>query len=92
MEYNIKLEKELIKLGFKKKWLVDKSGYWMEKGFKYKDLRMKFYIETDRKLFTLGCKTGSLEMSRITFRDYYDDVAKYKCDLRTIKKVINNYK
>ena len=47
--YNPELEKQLIKLRFKRVWLYDKSGYWMEKSFTYKDLKFKLYCETDKK-------------------------------------------
>ena len=53
MEYDLKKEKELSKLGFKKCWFSDKSGYWFEKKVKYKDFKLQFICETDRNLFLM---------------------------------------
>jgi len=46
-------EKELQELGFKKKWLDDKSGYWFE--YKPKDSITKiiFYVDFDYKQYEL---------------------------------------
>ena len=50
---DVKLEIKLIKLGFKRKWLDDKSGYWLEYSFKGAlGLRYTIYVETDRKVLT----------------------------------------
>ena len=47
---DVKLEMKLIKLGFKRKWLDDKSGYWMEYSFKGAlGLKYSIDVETDRK-------------------------------------------
>ena len=92
MEYDLKLEKELVKLGFKKNWLSDKSGYWMEKKFKLKNLNLKFVVESDRKIFILGIKTGYYQGGRLTMNKYYDDLAKYRCDIKTIKTTVKKYK
>jgi len=48
---DVKLEIKLIKLGFKKKWIDDKSGYWLEYSFKGAlGLKYTIYVETDRKV------------------------------------------
>jgi hypothetical protein len=90
MEYNIKLEKEISKLGFKKIWFQDKSGYWMEKSIKFKDLKIRFYVESDNKLFLMTVLTGETFNNKLTLRNY-EDVAKFPCNLASIKKVINRY-
>lgn len=91
MKYNIELEKEAINLGFKKKWLDDKSGYWLEKNVKFKDLHLNFVIESDHKLFLMQVKTGEYFSKKVKL-NLHEDVAKFKCNLQTIKKVIKNYK
>jgi hypothetical protein len=49
-----KLEAKLKTLGFKKKWLDDHSGYWLEKKFKLLKGFLKLGIETDRKILYLS--------------------------------------
>lgn len=92
MTYDLKLEKELVKLKFKKKYLSDTSGYWFEKDFKIaNDIKAKYIVETDRKIFVLQLQTGSYKSNRITNLEYNDNKC-FKCDLKTIKSVIKKYK
>ena len=76
----MKEEQELKKLGFKKKWLSDKSGYWFQYSFKIKDLKLKFIVE-DHKYF---------ELELIT-KDDVLDVKKFKCTMNNIKKQLKYY-
>jgi len=41
-------ESLLIKKGFKKKWLDDKSGYWFVKKFKLGEFKGYFYYDDSR--------------------------------------------
>jgi len=42
-------EQDLIKLGFKRKWFDDKSGYWFEKRFKHNICgKLSIEVITDR--------------------------------------------
>lgn len=92
-EHDIKFfEQELKKLKFKKAVFSDGSGYWYECHRKFMDFKLLFTVEPDRSIFTMGCMTGDWQGGIIKFHDYYEDVANYKCDLKTIKKVINKYK
>lgn len=91
MEYNIKLEIELVKLKFKRVWFSDKSGYWFEKKVKYKDFKLTFVIETDNKLFFLDCETFEYFNRKLNKRNR-ETIAKFKCDLKTIKQVLKRYK
>ena len=90
--YDLKLESDIKKLGFKKQWFQDKSGYWFIKVFKYKDLSMRFYLEADNKYFSLQIKTGDLYRSKSKLDSVYNDAAKFKCDLKTIKETLKRYK
>lgn len=92
MAYDLKLEKELRSLGFKKKFLYDKSGYWMEKKLtKFKDLDLLIYVETDRKVLSLHIRTGVTHAGKLHMNQYYDDVKNYKLTLPNIKKLIKTY-
>lgn len=84
--YNSKLEKELNKLGFRKKWLQDKSGYWLEKPFKFKGLDFKLVAETDKKLLYLQVRL------KIRFIFQYDDVKIYRLSLSIIKRILKDFK
>jgi len=92
MSYNIKLEIEIQKLGFKRRWLTDKSGYWFEKKFKLKDLKSQFIIETDHKLFQLEIMTYEIGYDQKMYAKHYHEVAKFKCDIKTIKQTLKKYK
>lgn len=92
MEYDIKLEKEIIKLKFKKLWFNDKSGYWFEKKIKYKDLDLKLIIESDTKLFLMSVKTGDYFEGKINFNKFYGDIKKFPLTLKKVKEVIKKYK
>jgi hypothetical protein len=48
------LEKKIInELGFKKKWLSDKSGYWLSKKYKFAGLKLYFSIDKDNKEYPI---------------------------------------
>lgn len=89
--YNVKLEIQLIKLGFKRHWLSDKSGYWFEKETKFKDLKLKFIVETDYKLALMQVQTGEYFNSKFKLNQW-EDVFKFKCNLQTIKETLKRYK
>lgn len=91
MTYDLKLDKELIKLKFKKKWFDDKSGYWFEKKVKYKDFKLGFTVQTDNKLFIMECQTYEYS-SRVLNKRQAEDIAMFKPDIKTIKKVLRRYK
>ena len=44
-------EKELLELGFKRKWLSDRSGYWFE--YRPKNKNVKFVVDINFKQFEL---------------------------------------
>ena len=96
MNVNLKIDKfnlDLSDLGFKKRWLSDKSGFWMEKQFKYKgDMKLKLIVEAARKIFTLGIITGEYCSGSVKMNKHYDDLCKYKCDIKTVKEVLKKYK
>lgn len=87
----VKFESELIKLGFKKIWFSDKSGYWFERKSKMKDLKLMFYVEPERNLFLLDFQTFQYYNKGLHKLDY-ETVAKFKCNLKTIKETIKKYK
>lgn len=89
--YNIKLEIELIKLGFKRVWFSDKSGYWMEKNFRFNYLNFKLNVETDNKRAFLEVKHYDYFNGKL-INPLYDTVAKVKCDLKSIKQILKLYK
>ena len=91
MEYDLKKEKELSKLGFKKCWFSDRSGYWFEKKVKYKDFKLQFICETDRNLFLMSAKTSEYFGNKMNVVGY-EDIKKFKCDLKTIKQTLKKYK
>lgn len=85
--YNPKLEKKLIKLGFKRKWLDDKSGYWFEYADFIKvadeEIFFKIYIETDSKLYYNSIYTKATEFKyRYTFDKSFN--------VKDIKKLIKS--
>jgi hypothetical protein len=92
MKYNIELEKEAINLGFKKKWFDDKSGYWLEKNVKFKHFKLKFVIESDYKLFLMSCQTYELHCGYKLYKREFEEIAKFKCDINTIKEILKEYK
>jgi hypothetical protein len=91
MEYDVKKEKELSNIGFKKRWLSDKSGYWFEKNVNYKDFKLQFICETDRNLFLMSVKTFEYYGDKMNSSDY-ENIKKFKCDLKTIKQTLKKYK
>ena len=91
MEYDLKKEKELSKLGFKKCWFSDRSGYWFEKKVKYKDFKLQFTCETDTNLFLMSAKTFQYFSGKMDVAGYFD-IKKFKCDLKTIKQTLKRYK
>ena len=89
-KYDVKLEIELIKLGFKRKWFVDKSGYWFEKSFKKGDFKLRFTIETDNKIFGLDCLVYQYSNKKLT-SPQYEAIKLYPCTLSSVKKVLKQY-
>jgi len=87
----VKFESELIKLGFKRAWSSDKSGYWLKKKVKYKDFKLQFICETDRDLFLMSAKTFLYYSNKMNSPSY-EYIKKFKCDLKTIKETIKKYK
>ncbi len=86
----IELEIKLIKLGFKRKWLDDKSGYWFFKKVRYNDLKLKFICEPDNKLCLLEAMTYT-EIQPYKEKQY-EIVKIIKCNYKDIEKYINKYK
>lgn len=64
-------EEFLKPLGFKKKWLSDKSGFWFEYRF-YKDrIYYKFIIELSKpNLFSLEIRTGDFWGYKVKLENY----------------------
>jgi len=91
MEYNTKLEAEAIKLGFKKKWLDDKSGYWLEKKSIDRDFKIRFTIESDHNSFSLEVMVFEPNIKKLQ-DGQYEAVKLFKCDIKTIKEVLKRYK
>ena len=89
--YNLDLENTAKKLGFKKKWCDDKSGYWLELKKDFKDLKVKFYIESDRNLFSMSVMVYDENIKKLT-KGQYETVKLFKYDTKTIKEVIKRYK
>ena len=81
--YNQKLERGLIKIGCKRVWFSDKSGYWLEKNFKFKDLNLRLYIEPDQKKFYFSIKLETPEQ--------YETIKTYKLTLSNVKKLLKKY-
>ncbi len=88
-EYDEEFEKELIKLKFKKICFSDKSGHWWTKNIKFKDLKLQLYVETDRKVFELLCEV--YPDSDNEAKKQYDCCQVFKCDLKTINRIIKKY-
>ncbi len=88
-----KLEISLKKLGFKKKWLDDKSGYWLEKRYKIKDLGLncKLIVEPDRNFMVNTAKVGRCFNNYIISNIQYDDFKVGKIDLKYITKGLKKY-
>jgi len=92
--YNLELESEIKKLGFKKKWLSDKSGKWFEFNRKHKDLKLKFIVQSDigkLSLFIMQIQTFEYIGWKM-HKGNYEDVAKFPCDIKSIKSVLKRYK
>lgn len=85
-----KLEKDLNKLKFKKKYLCDESGYWFEKNIKYKDFKLKIYCEPDQSILLLQVKSGEYCKNMVSNMEYYD-IKKFKCNISEIKKLLKKY-
>lgn len=84
--HNIELEKKLIKLGFKIKWLDDKSGYWLTKIIKdqpLKGLYLVHIVETDFKNWIISIEQRN---TRPQYNDYMDVTQKY-----SEKNILNYY-
>jgi hypothetical protein len=90
MGYNLELEESLKKLGFKKKYLNDKSGYWMEKPVKFLDLKGKIYLQSDSKVAFLEIQTYDFYLSKLK-KANTETVLKIKCDLPSIKAALKKY-
>ncbi len=87
---DLKLEAKLVKLGFKKRWLDDKSGYWMVYSFKgYMKLRYEITVETDRKLmevsFILERKLGYNDYMNINYKYSEANILKVYKELKRFK-------
>ena len=89
--YDLELEAVAKKLGFKKKWLSDHSGYWMEFKKDFKDLKVQFIIESDRNLFSMSVMSYNDNVRKLT-KGQYETAKLFKCDIKTIKEVIKRYK
>lgn len=86
------MEKKLKKLGFKKKWLSDKSGFWFEKNFKYKDLRLQLMADLDNKHICLGIRVDPNGTIKIKLSSCYDFVYQKKLTIKNVKLLIKRYK
>ena len=86
------MEKELKKLGFKKKWFDDKSAYWFRKKVKYKDFKIIFYVEFDPDVFYMDVETYNVDLRHKSLsKSSIETIALFKCNLKTIKKTLKRY-
>ena len=88
----VKFEKELIKLKFKRKWLDDKSGYWFEKDFKFKNLKLRLYSEPDRGILHLSIFAHDfIDLEDSTYSGRYYGIEKFPCTMKQINKILKQY-
>ena len=85
-------EKELKALGFKRKWLFDKSGYWLEKRVKYKDFDIKFNADPEANTFFILVKV----YMDVTYKgklsgSIHEAVKSFPCNIKTIKEILKRY-
>lgn len=75
-------EKYLLKLGFKRKWLSDKSGYWLEKKLKnkyFKNLIISYDISM--KLISVWCR-------QIDEENYNHSIIETKHSKKKVKELL----
>ena len=76
----INKEQQLIKLGFKKVYLSDKSGFWWEKSIKILDFKVQFTFDTN---YNQGDIT-------INYKKQWIDL-KEKVKFNNLIKILKNY-
>jgi len=82
-------ETDLIKQGFKRKWLSDKSGCWFEYKFKGPfNLKGKVIVDPDFKQLAVDLDSNS----RLTLMDGGSVTTNYKYSSENIKKVLKEVK
>lgn len=86
------MEKELIKLGFKRRWLSDKSGKWLIKPFDFKGIKMQLYAEVDHRMLCVEVETGNYFSNKLSLNKFYDPISKHKLTLENVRKLIKMYK
>lgn len=93
-KHDVKLEAQLVKLGFKKHWLSDKSGYWFEKKLKSKDFKSKLIVETEYGFLTMEAivSDGFYNDRKFVFKSgNYETIGQYKLSLAEVKRLIKKY-
>ena len=92
-KHDVKVEIYLISNGFKRKWLSDKSGYWLEYPFKGPfNLKGKLIVDTGLKHMYIDLdspkKKGIMDGDFVTI-NYKYSVKGVKKILKEVKKVNN---
>ena len=91
LEKKYQFESDIKKLGFRKKWLPDKSGYWFERDYKFPIFdKIRICIDSNDMtiIFTVkGCFTYYTAHD-----DCYADVDMCIKGISDIKKLIKKYK
>lgn len=94
MGYDKEFEAKLIKLGFKRRWLSDKSGYWMEKSLGSKDVKFRLNVETDHNLLVMEAKVGDgtyyKDRFKVTLKNW-EIVGNYKLSISEVNRLIKKY-
>jgi hypothetical protein len=90
-DQDIKLETSLMSKGFKKKWLGDKSGYWLEYAFKGPfNLKGKLIVDTSFQHLTIELENKSNKLANFADSKYVD--LNYKYSPESIKRVLKEVK
>ena len=87
--YNIKVEDKLSKLGFKRCWFQDKSGYWYEytKKHKLSNVVYKIYVEVDRNIQYFSCYFTENKHQNEFTKDVEFNYSKVKKQVKLINKI-----
>lgn len=85
-------EKKLKKIGFKKKWFSDDSGYWFELKFKHKGIKLRLSVQTDknREVYYLEVKVFDSQFTHEQYESLYKKPLlskQFYKDLRTFKLI-----
>ena len=88
-EQDVELEIDLLSKGFKRKWLSDNSGYWLQYKFRgpFK-LKGRILVETDRRILSVDLDSST----KIDIMDGGSVTTNYKYSSENIKKVLKEVK